>query len=649
MKKKFNWTDNPTVSGLSVCDTDILNECLMYLKYNHISSGAGRNIGDIFWTTRLNDSLNGAYPCTGLEFSKNDFTGENNPYTLLENGQIPSLTYEEYEQALKDNNGNCGFFGIDTTNKKFKVPTLSDIYISCESKEKICQYKPAGLPEISGKFDRPNRNGAGPVDGCFSQGSSVGGYCRDGSSDSSYVNFNASKSNPIYGSSDTVRPKTISYRAMVQLANEVDDNISIESYTQRLEEKTHQGLESLSNASNTLRETQITNCILESPQKIKIEFDQTSKTLTLKAGSIITIPNGLDENNSLQFEYYKTTSDLFISSQETSNIDVFINLSSDKTKLNTLSTARTFSGKTKPTGTTPVYWYDTENNLIKYSPNPSNTEFNGKSSLPICLLGTKDSKFTNVKSIFDNFGFIGSTFWIDKGVKILIPNGRNENGSLNNKEYLTEKTFIHTITQEESSGFDMRARLYIDINNVSSNDYAISWWSENSITNNWIEPNNNIVNRYFDNQTNFWKESWLGAEYKNKIFCVLGNFHIKENRISNFQIPQPFKAIDYNDYISSARIIDTYQNGTSWYRVWSDGFIEQGGKADGGSASGGFNCNFIKPYTNENTINITFGQYTPNIYPQNPISLSGREISKTDFQVGMYGGRAYFYWRATGY
>ena len=29
----YSWTDNPTVSGVSICDTDILNENLMHLKY----------------------------------------------------------------------------------------------------------------------------------------------------------------------------------------------------------------------------------------------------------------------------------------------------------------------------------------------------------------------------------------------------------------------------------------------------------------------------------------------------------------------------------------------------------------------------------------------------------------------------------------
>ena len=31
----YNWIDNPTENGIAICDTDVLNECLMHLKYNN--------------------------------------------------------------------------------------------------------------------------------------------------------------------------------------------------------------------------------------------------------------------------------------------------------------------------------------------------------------------------------------------------------------------------------------------------------------------------------------------------------------------------------------------------------------------------------------------------------------------------------------
>lgn len=49
---------------------------------------------------------------------------------------------------------------------------------------------------------------------------------------------------------------------------------------------------------------------------------------------------------------------------------------------------------------------------------------------------------------------------------------------------------------------------------------------------------------------------------------------------------------------SQKHIVETWQSGTSWYRIWSDGWIEQGGKLT--PASGGQNVNLYKKYTTTN-------------------------------------------------
>ena len=48
-------------------------------------------------------------------------------------------------------------------------------------------------------------------------------------------------------------------------------------------------------------------------------------------------------------------------------------------------------------------------------------------------------------------------------------------------------------------------------------------------------------------------------------------------------------------------ITETYQNGNSWYRIWSDGWIEQGNTYWKNSSCEGLNTiNFIKPFSNTN-------------------------------------------------
>jgi hypothetical protein len=51
--------------------------------------------------------------------------------------------------------------------------------------------------------------------------------------------------------------------------------------------------------------------------------------------------------------------------------------------------------------------------------------------------------------------------------------------------------------------------------------------------------------------------------------------------------------------LAKPHIIETYVNGTSWYRVWSDGWIEQGGTTTR-SATGEFTITFLKSFTNTN-------------------------------------------------
>ena len=45
-------------------------------------------------------------------------------------------------------------------------------------------------------------------------------------------------------------------------------------------------------------------------------------------------------------------------------------------------------------------------------------------------------------------------------------------------------------------------------------------------------------------------------------------------------------------------IIETWSEGTEWYRVWSDGWIEQGGRVTGNDVN--ITINFKKPYTTIN-------------------------------------------------
>ena len=49
-------------------------------------------------------------------------------------------------------------------------------------------------------------------------------------------------------------------------------------------------------------------------------------------------------------------------------------------------------------------------------------------------------------------------------------------------------------------------------------------------------------------------------------------------------------------------VAETYRNGTEWYQVWSDGWIEQGGYLQANTDLAVLVCNFLKPFTSMNYI-----------------------------------------------
>lgn len=189
----------------------------------------GRNIGDVFWTYRKDNSLNGAYDCNGQEFNKADFTGDTNPYDLLVANSLPWVDYETYASKISTD-GVCTYWGLDTTSQKFKVPTLKEIYIQADELSKIGQYQEAGLPNIEGRAGVNLKN----AEGAFYTIADNQGYPASNGSTHS-TGFDASRSNPIYGKSDTVTPNSVKLRPMVQLATGADES-SLANTTQCLAE-----------------------------------------------------------------------------------------------------------------------------------------------------------------------------------------------------------------------------------------------------------------------------------------------------------------------------------------------------------------------------------------------------------------------------
>ena len=340
----------------------------------------------------------------------------------------------------------------------------------------------------------------------------------------------------------------------------------------------------LSNLSATgekhfLNKSQITNCITEIPQRVKLEL--ANGVLTLKAGSTVIVPNGANVFDEVTISADKTRTWTY-----TRQGMMFYRY--DTNVLYPVPLSQIHSGTTAPTGTlpSPTCWYDTTNNKVKIT-SDGGTTWIDTFSLPLCLLTANGTQITSIDQVFNGFGYIGSAVWVDKGVKGLIPNGRNEDGSLKNIEFVTNK--VSTV----SVGIN-QTNYSLVLNSDAS--YTLSQYQEVSTPVsgyvNYVSSENKIYNGV--NQR-FW--------------AYIGSYSSDSNgKITSFNPKLPFRAVDYNDYINTPHITDPYVNGTSGYNVWSNGYCEQWGLTPAVSGGKTISVSLLKPYVNTN-YNITLASY----------------------------------------
>ena len=88
-----------------------------------VGGGAGRNIGDVFFTARTDTTLNGAVEANGGQYNTTDFDGVDAIGNILSAGKVPYITIGDFDTAVA-NNGECTSFGWDG-GTVFKVPKIN--------------------------------------------------------------------------------------------------------------------------------------------------------------------------------------------------------------------------------------------------------------------------------------------------------------------------------------------------------------------------------------------------------------------------------------------------------------------------------------------------------------------------------------------
>lgn len=192
----------------------------------------------------------------------------------------------------------------------------------------------------------------------------------------------------------------------------------------------------------------ITNCITKIPQDIKLELSSEG-TLTLKAGSKAWYPNGKDEEGNLLFDSTVTASDITWVIPDTDSWDnLFVFLGGNKTAAAFRSTESTNSGSADP-GTTSTTYYNISDNYIDAH---NSSGLDRGLTFPLAIVKAEAGKVTQIKQVFNGFGYIGQVLFALPGVVGLAPAGRNADGSLKSITLPLNKVIIRTFDWDCSKG-----------------------------------------------------------------------------------------------------------------------------------------------------------------------------------------------------
>lgn len=292
--------------------------------------------------------------------------------------------------------------------------------------------------------------------------------------------------------------------------------------------------------SKAITHRNITNCLLEVPQDIKLEL--VDGAITLKAGSKVYVPNGINGNDKL-FTTITVNYDATIKEYGTGQLFLYIQTNGG------LATAFMSGSTVTDYPETPkdftLYYNSTTNNIILHQNNSWVTDC----SLPIAIVTRSETGYVSIDQVFNGFGYIGNTLFELPGVKGLIVDGTNDDGTL--------KTVIRT-TVNVSIDNVIGARSNSGISNLMGTVEGALWLGEFN-----THPNTDGISspRYLNTRTDsiqLYKGTAEGWVTQNGFLQVLEDLKVDSTgKILSMTPKKPFRAVDYNDYQSKITELET--------------------------------------------------------------------------------------------
>ena len=299
----------------------------------------------------------------------------------------------------------------------------------------------------------------------------------------------------------------------------------------------------LSNLTETgekhfLNKTQLTNCVLEIPQRVNLQDNGTN--IIIKAGTIGIQPNGFEADGTTpKFDYITVTADITLNNDQSKTVLLGLN---GTTGVYRTPNSAIFSGPTAPASPVNLtIWYDTSTNLVKRYVN-SAWEV-AQYTFPLGILKyTASGKPGSIEQVFNGYGFIGQCTWVDKGVKVLFADGRNDDGTLKNKEFTSQNVNINNLEGQISQ----LSQFKLDNNILRLYGYGpLNYFEQND------EPTGFVTFAiwYNTSENQVYETSDNGATWE-KVYTIMLSWMQKasvDDSISNIQMQNAFKIANAAD------------------------------------------------------------------------------------------------------
>lgn len=261
-----------------------------------------------------------------------------------------------------------------------------------------------------------------------------------------------------------------------------------------------------------IRPIDITNCVTEIPENIKLEL--SSNTLKLKAGSKVYIPNGAGAFNTVT-----VSSDVIISPTGGSG-QCMICVNDTATNGNATALSNCVSGASP---TIPNYGlgYNTTTNIIQRT-GESGSVMIAKASFPLAIVTQTNGVITSIDQIFNGLGYIGSTVFALPGLKYLVPRGFKADNTPNNADWGITSCKVSDVPSNTGTNIGIR------------------------LANNSLNGFSNLI---YDPITNYNYLNSISASNKREA-AICGYVSYTSGKVTSIYTKPVFQAVDQFDFVN---------------------------------------------------------------------------------------------------